>query len=211
MPLKTKLMIKNIIFDMGRVLIDFDRDYFLDAFGVNDIEDRKILMKEVFFSVEWAMMDRGTLDEKQAYERVIKNIPERLHSKAYDCLFNWDKVVKPIKGMTDYVKELKERGYKIYLLSNASHRCLDEYFETFEVSKYFDGKVVSAFVNRVKPERDIFEHLLNKYNLKKEECVFIDDAIQNVDGAIFYGIKALVFYGDTNEFKEKLELILKEN
>lgn len=202
-------MIKNIIFDMGKVLIDFDREYFLDCFDVTNKEDRKILMKEVFYSVEWAMMDRGTLDEKDAYERVIKNIPERLHSKAYDCLFNWDKVVKPIEGMCEYIKELKDRGYKIYLLSNASHRCLDEYFKTFEVSKYFDGKVVSAFINRVKPEKEIFEYLLNKYDLKKEECVFTDDAIQNVDGAIFNGIKAIVFYGDTKEFKEKLERILQ--
>ena len=200
-------MIKNIIFDMGKVLIDFDRNYFLDCFDVQG-QDRDILMKEVFYSVEWAMMDRGTLDEKDAYERVIKNIPERLHSKAYDCLFNWDKVVKPIEGMWEYVKELKDRGYGIYLLSNASHRCLNEYFETFEVSKYFDGKAVSAFINRVKPEKDIFEYLINKYNLKKEECVFIDDAIQNVDGAIFNGIEALVFYGDTNELKTKLESLL---
>ena len=203
-------MIKNIIFDMGKVLIDFDREYFLDCFNVTDEEDRKILMREVFYSVEWAMMDRGTLDEKDAYEIVIKNIPERLHSKAYDCLSNWDKVVKPIEGMYDYVKELKDRGYKIYLLSNASHRCLDEYFDTFEVSKYFDGRVVSAFFNRVKPEKDIYEHLLNKYNLKREECVFIDDAIQNVDGAIFNGIKALVFYGDTNDLKERLESLLEK-
>lgn len=202
-------MIKNIIFDMGKVLIDFDRNYFLDCFDVQG-QDRDILMKEVFYSVEWAMMDRGTLDEMDAYERVIKNIPERLHQKAYDCLFNWDKVVKPIEGMWEYVKELKDRGYGIYLLSNASHRCLNEYFETFEVSKYFDGKVVSAFINRVKPEKDIFEYLINKYNLKKEECVFIDDAIQNVDGAIFNGIEALVFYGDTNELKTKLERLLSK-
>ena len=202
-------MIKNIIFDMGKVLIDFDRSYFLDCFDVHG-EDRDILMKEVFYSVEWAMMDRGTLDEKDAYERVIKNIPERLHSKAYDCLFNWDKVVKPIEGMWEYVKELKDRGYGIYLLSNASHRCLNEYFETFEVSKYFDGKVVSAFINRVKPEKDIFDYLVNKYNLNKQECVFIDDAIQNVDGAIFNGIEALVFYGETNELKDKLEKILRK-
>lgn len=202
-------MIKNIIFDMGKVLIDFDRSYFLDCFDVHG-EDRDILMKEVFYSVEWAMMDRGTLDEKDAYERVIKNIPERLHSKAYDCLFNWDKYVKPIEGMWEYVKELKDRGYKIYLLSNASRRCLDEYFDKFEISKYFDGRVVSAFINRVKPEKDIYDYLINTYNLKKEECIFMDDAINNVDGAIFNGIKALVFYGDTNEFRNRLEKALQE-
>lgn len=201
-------MIKNIVFDMGNVLIDFDREYFLDSFNVTG-EDRDVLLREVFYSTEWAMMDRGTLDEIQMYDIIKTRIPSRLHQKAYDLIFNWDKVVKPIKGVAEYIKELKDRNYKIYLLSNASHRCLDEYWVNVKGHEYFDGLVVSAFINRIKPEKDIYEHLIKKYALNKEECVFIDDSFANVEGAIFYGMKGITFHNDISELRQKLELILK--
>lgn len=203
-------MIKNIVFDMGNTLIEFDRNYFLDVFKVEE-KDKEFLMREVYMSVEWAMMDRGTIDEKEMFEIVSKRIPERLHYKTHQLIFDWNKVTKQIQDVCDYVKQLKERGYKLYLLSNASRRCLNEYFETFEVSKYFDGAVVSAFENYIKPERQIFEMLVNRYKLKPEECVFIDDLIGNVEGAKNFGMEAIVFHHDSEELINKLEAILKQN
>lgn len=203
-------MIKNIVFDMGNTIIDFNRDYFMDVFDIEE-KDKELLMNEVYKSLEWGMMDRGTLDEKEMYEIVSKRVPEYLHQKVHQLIFDWDKIVKPIKGVCDYIKELKDRGYKIYLLSNASRRCLDEYFKTFEVSKYFDGEVVSAFEKYIKPEKQIFETLVNRYNLQAKECVFIDDLIGNVEAAEYFGMKAIVFHGNSNELKDKLEELLKQN
>lgn len=202
-------MIKNIVFDMGNTLIDFDRVYFLDCFGVEE-NDKELLMKEVYMSNEWAMMDAGTLDETDMFSIISKRIPERLNDKAYQLVFNWDKVIKPIQEVCDLVKQLKTRGYKIYLLSNASRRCLNEYFKTFEFSKYFDGEVVSAFVGHVKPERQIYEILVNKYDLKADECVFIDDLDANVESAIEFGMKAIVYRGNSEELKSKLEALLNK-
>lgn len=202
-------MIRNIVFDLGGVLVDFDREYFLNAFNVAE-KDKKILMNEVFLSKEWSMMDKGTLDEEGAYNRVIKNIPSHLHDKAYDLIFNWEEVVKPIEGINEYINDLKQRGFNIYLLSNTSRRFLNKYWPTLKVHELFDGEVVSAFVGLIKPQDEIYQHLLNKYNLKAEECVFIDDLPVNICGAEYNGIKGIVFHKDIDELKEKLETIVKE-
>lgn len=202
-------MIKNIIFDMGGILLDFNREYFLDSFNVLG-EDRKILYKEVFEGPEWPLMDLGELDEQEAYDSIIKRIPVSLHKKAYDLIFNWDKVVKPIEGMEDLIKDLKLRGYKIYLLSNASRRALNEYWPTVKGHEYFDGKVVSAFVNMVKPNDGIYQYLLNEFKLKPEESVFIDDLKANVEGAIRNNINGIIFDGSIDKLKNELEKLLKE-
>ncbi|MDO4941093.1 MAG: HAD family phosphatase [Erysipelotrichaceae bacterium] len=203
-------MIKNIIFDMGGVLIDFDAEKFLDYYHPS-LQDRLILKRNIFNSLEWAMMDRGTLDEEKMFEIVKQRIPTRLHELAYNLLFNWDKICEPIIGMPEYVKQLKEAGYKIYLLSNASVRCMDDYWPKVKGSEYFDGQVVSADIGYIKPEKEIYEYLLNKYKLKKEECIFIDDRIGNVEGAHHVGIKSIVFQKDIELFKQELEQMLVTN
>ena len=74
-------MIKNILFDMGNVLIRFDRNLFLDRLDLSG-EDKQILYREVFASVEWAQMDRGSRTEVTALESICRRIPERLHCAA---------------------------------------------------------------------------------------------------------------------------------
>lgn len=75
-------MIKNVIFDMGNVLLRFDRDYFLDAVGVQGA-DRKLLLNNVYLSLEWAKMDRGSMTEAEAAESMCRRLPQRLHEKAH--------------------------------------------------------------------------------------------------------------------------------
>ena len=73
-------MIKNVIFDMGNVLLRFDRDYFLDAVGVQGA-DRKLLLNNVYLSLEWAKMDRGSMTEAEAAESMCRRLPQRLHER----------------------------------------------------------------------------------------------------------------------------------
>ena len=91
----------------------------------------------------------------------------------------------------------KKKGLNIYLLSNAG-RSADIYWPAVPASVYFDGKVISAFVNCVKPDRKIYEILLDRYGLKADECLFIDDAPANVEGAKEAGIDAYLFDEDVN-------------
>ena len=195
-------MIKNIVFDMGNVLIKFDRSIFLDKIGVFG-EDREILLREVYLSLEWSMMDRGSLTDKQAAERMRRRVPERLH-KAVDALtFEWERPMLPIDGVEELVRELKAKGYHLYLLSNASYR-QHEYWPLIPGYECFEDTVISADVKLVKPQPEIYLYAMYKFGIRPEESVFIDDSTPNVEGAVYSGLSGIVFHGDTGELRGKL-------
>ena len=187
-------MIRNILFDMGNVLIRFDRDYFIDRLGVSG-EDKALLMRHVFRSVEWVCMDRGSLVEAEAVERVCKRLPAHLHDAAAKLIAMWDRPILPIPGMYELVEELKENGYGIYLLSNASLR-QHEYWPRIEASRFFDGKLISADEGVMKPQPEIYNLCLERFGLKAEESFFIDDVPANIEGARYCGIHGAVFYDE---------------
>lgn len=196
-------MIKNVIFDMGNVLLRFDRETFMDRVEVSG-EDRAILMDEVYMSLEWAMMDRGSLSEEEAADRMCARLPERLREKAHLLVDQWDRPILPVPGMAELVKELKDKGYGVYLLSNASRR-QHEYWPEVPGSELFDGTVISADIGLVKPQPEIYLYTLSCFGLKCDECVFVDDAIINAEGAVYCGIPAIVFRGDSRRLRRELQ------
>ena len=196
------MQIKNVIFDMGGVLLRFDREYFLTAAGVAEA-DRKLLLNNVYLSVEWARMDRGSMTEAEAAESMCRHVPERLHEKVHELVDRWDRPILPIEGMAQLVRELKEAGYGIYLLSNASYR-QHEYWPRVPGNEYFDGTLISADVKLVKPEAEVYRLLYKTFSLVPEECVFIDDSTQNIEGAERTGMTGTVFHGDAQELRERL-------
>ena len=187
-------MIKNILFDMGQVLIRFDQKFFIQRLGIEDA-DMELLLREVYRSVEWVQMDRGSLREEEAFERIRARLPERLHDAAWKLVIMWDRPILEIDGMYELVEELKELGYRVYLLSNASVR-QHEYWPRIPASKFCDGKLISADVHVINPQPEIYRLCLEKFNLKAEECFFIDDAPANIEGALQCGIPGAVFHGD---------------
>ena len=197
-------MIKNILFDMGNVLIRFDRKLFLDRLEVSEA-DKDILLREVFANVEWAQMDRGTKTEETALEGMQKRLPQRLHGAAETLTLHWDEPLIPIDGMYELVEELKEKGYGIYLLSNASYRQHD-YWPRIAASKFFDGTLISADVHAVKPQPEIYNLCLEKFGLKAEESFFIDDVGANVEGAVNCGLQGAVFFGDVARLRKELRM-----
>ena len=195
-------MIKNILFDMGNVLIRFDRKLFLDRLDVSE-EDKQTLLREVFANVEWAQLDWGSQTEETALESMRKRLPERLYAAAEKLTLHWDEPIIPVDGMYELVEELKGNGYGIYLLSNASYRQHD-YWPRIPASKFFDGKLISADVHVVKPQPEIYNLCLEKFGLEAEESFFIDDVGANVQGAINCGLSGAVFFGDVSRLRKEL-------
>ena len=195
-------MIRNILFDMGNVLIYFDRNLFMDRLGVA-AEDKKLLMREVFLSVEWVRMDRGSMVEADAVASCCQRLPEHLHDAAEKLIQMWDRPILPIPGMYELIEELKGKGYGIYLLSNASLR-QHEYWPRIEASRFFDGTLISADEGVIKPQPEIYRLILERFNLKAEECFFIDDVPANIEGALCCGIPGAVFYNDVAYLRRKL-------
>lgn len=202
-------MIKNIIFDMGQVLIKFEPYHFISRLGVTDKNDVEILYQGIYKAPEWSMMDEGVISQEEGCKIIESRLPEHLRKYVADLTCNWDRPILPVEGAKELIKELKDNGYKIYLLSNASFN-QKNYWPKIPGSEYFDGTVVSCFVKMIKPNKKIYEYLLNTYNLKAEECVFIDDAIKNVEGSLNVGIKGILFNQDYNEIRKKfIELGIK--
>ena len=195
-------MIKAIIFDMGGVLIRFDREYFISRLGVRE-EDKRLLEREVFLSLEWAKMDRGSMTEQDASASICKRLPGRLHEAAEKLVTMWERPILPIEGMEELIRNLKENGYHIYLLSNASVR-QHEYWPSVPASSFFEDTLISADVGFVTPQPEIFRLALEKFGILSEESVFIDDLPLNAEGADYVGMKAIVFHQDMQELRGKL-------
>lgn len=197
-------MIRNIVFDMGNVMIRFEPSLFIEREGITDPEDRKLIMNELFLSVEWAQMDSGVLTEETAEPLILARIPDRLKDHVRRLLYSWSWPRDTIPGMEDLVSRLKDAGYGIWLLSNAS-KAQHVYWPKVPVSRLFEGKLISCDIGFVKPMREIYEAFTDKFGLRPEECLFIDDATNNVAGAIACGWQGIVFHGDSSELERKLE------
>ncbi|MBO6119186.1 MAG: HAD family phosphatase [Lachnospiraceae bacterium] len=196
-------MIKNIIFDMGNVLIDFNPMQYVGELHLANKEEEEKVFKAAYLNFKSIYMDYGRITEEEFVNHVVEGIGEEYRDKIKELIINWHKYLTPIKGMEEIVKELKDKGYKIYLLSNAGFSQHD-YWDRIPASKYFDGKVVSCDVGEVKPFREIYEALYKKFNIKPEESFFIDDLIINVFGANRTGMEGYVFTGSAEDLRKEL-------
>ncbi len=185
-------MIKNIIFDMGNVLIEFLPLNYLNQI-INDKSVAEEVHRELFCKKEWMELDRGAISEEEALESVCARIPAH-RDYVKQAIFGWFTEIKPIVAMFELVKEVKQKGYRVYLLSNASPR-IYEYMDKIPALQFFDGYLISCDIKVNKPDREIYESLLRKYDLIASECIFIDDLAPNIEGAKAVGLEGYVFKG----------------
>ena len=197
-------MIKNIIFDMGNVLLDYNPQAAMQMLGINE-KAKPVIMKELFGGNEWVQLDLGNISVDKAYESIKQRIPEEYHTDLRKCIDGWDVCMVPVEGAKEFCEAVKSEGFGVYVLSNA-HISFYSYFPRYFDLDFFDGVVVSADVHTVKPDIKIYKHLLEKYSLKAEECLFIDDRADNVDGALKSGMKAVQFKNDFEEIKKSIEV-----
>lgn len=187
-------MLKNIILDMGNVLLRFDPEVSLNLYCKTK-EAKNVIRKELFEGPEWIQGDYGILTNKERYEPVSRRIPAKYHEELYQCVMGWDVCMEPIPGAREFCEYAREKGCGVYVLSNACS-AFHDYFPRFKDEKWFDGVMVSSDVHMIKPDVKIYTHFLTTYRLKAEECLFIDDRPENVEGAEKAGIPGFVFTGD---------------
>ena len=198
-------MIKNIVLDMGNVLLDFNPGAVLDRFCSSD-EEKEVIRKELFEGPEWEMGDKGEIRDRDRFDLVKERVPERFHKALRDCADKWDICMMPLPGAREFCEYVRSHGYKIFVLSNASD-LFYEYFPKFLPLDFFNGVFVSADYHMLKPDVNIYRRFLEEYGLNGEECIFIDDLAQNVAGASEAGMNTFRFMADYEAAKKTIGIV----
>ena len=196
-------MIKNIVFDMGGVILDFNLKKTVTQEFAPEYHD--VIYEHVFGENSvWKTLDEGIYTFDQVIPGVLEKLPEELHEKVSAMVTDFYDYMPPFPETYELIKELKGNGYKIYLLSNATPRFFDRFLD-IPAFQYFDGLFISALYKLLKPNREIYEAFCNKFSLDPTECFFIDDLEANIEGAKKYGMQGFQFKApDTTELRKAL-------
>lgn len=184
-------MIKNVIFDFGCVLVYWSQHNLYDQyFGSKEKTDWFV---DNICTWEWNNQTDMGKSFAEAVEEKIAEHPEwekeiRMYWERWEEMIGGE-----VPGMKEWIGELKREGYKLYGLSNWSHETFPLVKDKYEVFRQLDGIVMSGHELVAKPNRQIYERLLERYGLKAEECVFIDDRKENVEAGEKVGIRGIVF------------------
>lgn len=184
-------MIKNIIFDIGNVLVAFDYKGFFRSFGYEE-EMVERLSKATAEHPVWREIDRGVLPYEEIVDEFVKNDPE-LETVIRKIFVDLKGLLRRFDYAIPWIKELKEKGYHVYYLSNFSDKAGIDCAETLDFFPYMDGGILSYLEKIIKPDPAIYQLLLKRYDLKPEECVFLDDTEKNILAANKEGIHGIVF------------------
>ena len=200
-------MIKNIVFDIGNVLAGFAWEDFYRSFGYSE-EIFEKLADATVRSPFWNEMDRGKLSDEELLEGFIKN-DSSIEKEIREVFENVEEIIQRFDYAIPWIRELKKKGYHIYVISNFSRKAHVECIKALDFLEEIDGEILSYQVKMIKPSPEIYQLLCSKYNLKAEECVFIDDLPKNVEAARKEGMKGLIFES-LDQAKRELEEILSD-
>lgn len=194
--------IKNVVFDMGNVLMLFDGPYFSAQFTESEA-DAAALQHALFGSPAWNLLDSGTISYDTMLRVARAHLDERLWPNLDACFAGWAAYSAPIEQTNALAAELKREGYGIYLLSNAGTRIHDQ-LSHMPAWELMDGAVVSGEERLMKPDPAIYRLLCERYGLLPEECLFVDDNADNCEGARVAGMRAVRYAGDAAAIREAL-------
>ena len=178
-------MLKNIVFDLGNVLVKFDSNELIYSF----FNERQEEVKSFYFDSLWNEYDQGLYSVEEMIEKGVKQFPE-LELSIKKLMYHWTEFVIPLKDNVAYIKDLKRFGYKVYILSNIPEDDT-KYLRSCGVFDNIDGGVFSYEYKKIKPDPEIFHILLKKYDLKTSECLFLDDRKENVVAASNLGFETI--------------------
>lgn len=200
-------MITTIIFDIGNVLVDFNWREYIAGFGFSE-EVQKKLAKATMLSDAWNEFDRGVLEVEDIVRKFVENDSSIEKEIRLIC-----ENIHDMLGKRDYaipwIQELKEKGYKVLYLSNFSKKAEVECAHTLDFLPFMDGGIMSYQEKVIKPEPEIYQILIERYQLIPDQCVFLDDKPENCEGARKAGIHAIVFTTKEEAEKELSRLLAK--
>ena len=199
-------MIKNIIFDLGNVIINYNQKKIINNFTEKE-EEIKYIYDEIFHAPEWTLMDLGDITNDEAIEIINKRNEFKYEKLTQEFLHEWYKKQPINRDIVEIAKILKNNGYNLFVLSNMANQTY-EYFKNDEFFSLCTGIVISAHEHVKKPDEKVYRLLLNRYNLNAEECLFIDDddSGKNYETANKIGIKGRRIMPNQAEDVKKLLL-----
>lgn len=187
--IKKDKIIKNIIFDIGNVILNFNVAEVIQKF-TSDRNEQKFILDNIINSPEWlgnALIDTGYITRENAIE-IVKDRTNHVYDKLItDFWYNYNNFAKVDENVLNLIKKLKNNNYKIYLLSNINPYTY-EFVEKSGLFELVDGYVLSYQEHKVKPFVSIYTTLLERYNLIPSESVFIDDNQNNITTGNSLGI-----------------------
>lgn len=196
-------MIENIIFDIGKVLMAFEWEKYLESFGFSK-EKYERIADATFRTKVWDERDRGLFEEEEYIRQFITLAPE-YEEDIKEVLRRSPETISLFPYAETWVKYLKEQGYHLYILSNYSSYMLEHTKDQMKFLKYMDGAIFSCKVKELKPEDGIYKKLLGTYSLDPSKSIFLDDREENCKGAEKQGIHSIVF----KDFKQAVSELEK--
>lgn len=184
-------MITTIIFDIGNVLVHFRWKEYIAGFGYTDVINDRVAKASVL-SPDWNEYDLGVLSEEEILDRFAANDPE-VEDKTRVIFSSLKGLLKQTGYAKSWIRDLKNRGYRILYLSNFSQKADRECAEEMDFIPLTDGGILSYKVKMTKPDHRIYKLLADTYGLKPSECLFFDDTEANVKAARECGYNAEVF------------------
>lgn len=190
-------MIKNVIFDLGNVLNRFQP---VKHFEYKFKEDTARLCSYLFGNNIWNDYDQGIISKQALYDYAKINHPNDYESLAY-LLDHWLDIITPIDEMIEEFVKLSKLGYHTFILSNVSEEG-KEVMDKQDFVKYASGKLYSYMIQINKPDPRIYKHLCDTYKLQYDECIFLDDKLENVEAARKLGMQAIQVKDISEAIKE---------
>ena len=198
-------MISNLVLDVGKVLVQWDPDEAMRKLDFSE-EERSAISTAMFTSGKWAETDRGVLSDEELLTFFYEEAP--VYKEQIKRLWdNIDLAIWQFPYVKDWIRSMKAAGYRVYILSNYGEHT---YHKTRESGLNFlpmvDGAIFSYTIQMVKPNAEIYEALCERFDLKPEECIFIDDLPANIEGAKAVGMQGIVFTGISDVLAELKKL-----
>ena len=202
-------MIKNLVFDFGNVLIEWNSAKILAAFVKE--EDRKRVKAAIFDSGLWAQTDTGQLTLEVAIQ-AAQTLLDSSYSATVEAIFtHWYETVDVYHQLQEKIFEWAQLGYGIYILSTTSEIFYAvENADLLPMTKVLTGKILSYEVGCAKPDKSIYQKLLAQYALQANQCVFIDDLQVNLDVAKSLGFETILATSEQQNIIAIEELLKKK-
>lgn len=184
-------MIKNIVFDIGGVILDISDDVVIKFLNKKPEEVKKIT-KIIYKDKRWNECLLGNITQQEYMKDLILEFPEyKIEIETILGIKYQENVLPIIKETLNIMYKLKEKNYKIYFLSNFTEASYYYMKDKLKIIDDFDGGIFSWKEHLIKPNEAIYELLINRYNLNKEETIFFDDTLKNIEVANKLGIKSV--------------------